>query len=339
MASAAGRTVPRESFSTFEAGRRAMSVPDTPSSPAADGTAAVARTPSEVQLKMARAIVEYLCRNNVNVGNHVTEQELVEEFRISRSPVRAAMSYLAERGVFEQRPNRGFFVKLDGSSLRKLSLEMPRTDEEKLLGAIAQDWFAGRVPQSFSEAEFCRRYRLGRSVATRVLFKLSDDGIILRNRGHGWRFEPSLHTPATRDESYAFRIVVEPAAILSPSFELDRGMAELCRRHHEIVLNPAPQDTSLTTLSDIDIEFHRMIGVSSRNRFFLAAIEQQNSLRRVTAYANWNKARLFGSCVGGHMEILAALERDEREEAAELMRHNLVSAHNYNRRLQPNEAG
>ena len=315
-----------------------MNVLDTPSSPAADGTAAVARTPSEVQLKMARTIVEYLCRNNVNVGNHVTEQELVEEFRISRSPVRAAMSYLAERGVFEQRPNRGFFVKLDGSSLRKLSLEMPRTDEEKLLSAIAQDWFAGRVPQSFSEAEFCRRYRLGRSVATRILFKLSDDGIISRNRGHGWRFEPSLHTQTTRDESYAFRIVAEPAAILSPNFELDRGMADLCRRHHDIVLNPAPEDTSLATLSDIDIEFHRMIGVSSRNRFFLAAIEQQNSLRRVTAYANWNKARLIGSCVG-HMEILAALERDEREEAAELMRHHLVSAHNYNRWLQPNDAG
>ena len=39
------------------------------------------------------------------------------------------------------------------------------------------------------------------------------------------------------------------------------------------------------------------------------------------------------------MEILAALERDEREEAAELMRHNLVSVHNYNCWLQPNEAG
>ena len=314
-----------------------MAIQGTPSSPSADSTVTTARTPSEVQLKMARTIVDYLCRNRMNVGNHVTEQELVEEFHISRSPVRAAMAYLAERGVFEQRPNRGFFVKLDGPSLRKLSLEMPTTDEENLLGAIARDWFAGRVPQSFSEAEFCRRYGLGRSVATRVLFKLSEDGIISRNRGHGWRFESSLHTKATRDESYAFRIVIEPAAILSPSFELDRGMADLCRRHHELVLDPAPEDTSLATLSDIDVEFHRMIGVSSRNRFFLAAIERQNSLRRITAYANWSKAQLIGSCVG-HMEILAALERDQREEAAELMRHHLVSAHNYNRWLQPNDA-
>ena len=289
-----------------------------------------ARTPSEVQLKMARAIVDYLCRNQVNVGDHLTEQELVEEFHISRSPVRAAMAYLAERGVFEQRPNRGFFVKLDGPSLRKLGLEMPTTDEENLLGAIARDWFAGRAPQSFSEAEFCRRYGLGRSVATRVLFKLSEDGIISRNRGHGWRFESSLHTRATRDESYAFRIVIEPAAILSPSFELDRGMAELCRRHHEIALGPAPEDTPLSTLSDIDVEFHRTIGISSRNRFFLAAIERQNSLRRITAHVDRNKTQLIGSCVG-HMEILAALERDEREEAADLMRHHLVSAHNHSR--------
>ena len=314
-----------------------MNVDDTPSPTAADGTAEAARTRSEVQLKMARTIVEYLCRRGMNVGNHVTEQELVDEFRISRSPVRAALSYLAEQGVFEQRPNRGYFVKLDGHSLRKLSLETPRTSEENLLGAIARDWFAKKVPESFTEAEFRRRYDLGRSVATRVLFKLWEDGIISRNRGHGWRFESTLHTKATRDESYAFRIVVEPAAIRSPTFELDRGMAELCRRHHELVLDPVPEGTSLGTLSDIDIAFHRMIGVSSRNRFFLAAIERQNSLRRIIAYANWNKARMIGSCVE-HMEILSAIERDEREEAAELMQHHLVSAHNYNRWLQPNEA-
>ena len=299
--------------------------------------AEAARTPSEVQLKMARTIVEYLCRRGMNVGNHVTEQELVDEFRISRSPVRAALSSLAEQGVFEQRPNRGYFVKLDGHALRKLSLETPRTSEENLLGAIARDWFEKKVPESFTEAEFRRRYDLGRSVATRVLFKLWEDGIIARNRGHGWRFESTLHTKATRDESYAFRIVVEPAAIRSPTFELDRGMAELCRRHHEFVLDPVPEGTSLDTLSDIDIAFHRMIGVSSRNRFFLAAIERQNSLRRIIAYANWNKARMIGSCVE-HMEILSAIERDEREEAAELMQHHLVSAHNYNRWLQPNEA-
>ena len=306
-------------------------------SAAADGTQAPGRTPSEVQLKLARTIVEYLCRNDMNPGNHVTEQELVDEFRISRSPVRAALAYLAARGVLEQRPNRGYFVRLDGHSLRRLSLEMPTTAEEKLLGAIARDWFAKKVPQSFSEAEFCRRYDLGRSVATRVLFKLSEDGIIARNRGHGWRFEPTLDTQATRDESHAFRLVVEPAAIRSPSFELDRGMAELCRRHHELALNPGPEDTSLSTLSDIDIGFHRMIGISSRNRFFLAAIERQNTLRRMTAYANSNRARLIGSCVE-HMEILTAIERDEREEAAELMRHHLVSARNPDRWLQTEDA-
>ena len=91
-----------------------MTIQGTPSSPSAESKVKTARTPSEVQLKMARTIVDYLCRNKMNVGNHVTEQELVEEFHISRSPVRAAMAYLAERGVFEQRPNRGFFVQLDG---------------------------------------------------------------------------------------------------------------------------------------------------------------------------------------------------------------------------------
>ena len=80
-----------------------------------------------------------------------------------------------------------------------------------------------------------------------------------------------------------------------------------------------------------------MIGISSHNQFYLAAIERQNTLRRMTAHSNSNKARLMGSCVE-HMEILTAIERDEREEAAELMRHHLVSAHNYNRWMHPKDA-
>ena len=308
-----------------------MARQDKPKSPVAQESASGAKAPSELQLKMARSILEYLCRHGMNAGNHLTELELVDEFQVSRSPIRGALAYLAEKGIVERRPNRGFFLKVSSHELGPDGLNLPETTEEKLLVSIAADWFENRVPRSFSEAEFRRRYELGRMAASRVLLKLSADGIITRNRGHGWQFEQTLNTRATYDESYAFRMVVEPAAIRSPSFELDRGLAEMSRRHHDAVLNASLQATAPGTLTSIDAAFHRLLGISSRNRFFLAVIERQNSLRRVMEYASQGREHLLESCVQ-HMDILSALERDDREEAAELMRNHLESAREFSHR-------
>ena len=304
---------------------------DKPKSPVAEDAAPYGKAPSELQLKMARSILEYLCRRGMNAGNHLTELELVDEFRVSRSPIRGALAYLAEKGIVERRPNRGFFLKVSSHELGPDGLSLPETTEEKLLVSIAGDWFENRVPRSFSEAEFRRRYELGRMAASRVLLKLSADGIITHNRGHGWRFEQTLNTTAAYDESHAFRMVIEPAAIHASSFELDRNLAEMSRRHHEAVLNASSQATAPGTLTNIDAAFHRLLGISSRNRFFLAIIEHQNSLRRVMGYAFWSRERLLESCVQ-HMDILSALERDDRGEAAELMRHHLESAREFGHR-------
>lgn len=308
-----------------------MTRQDKPKSPVAQESASGGKAPSELQLKMARSILEYLCRHGMNAGNHLTELELVDEFQVSRSPIRGALAYLAEKGIVERRPNRGFFLKVSSHELGPDGLNLPETTDEKLLVSIAGDWFENRVPRSFSEAEFRRRYELGRMAASRVLLKLSADGIITRNRGQGWQFEQTLNTRETYDESYAFRMVVEPAAIRSSSFELDRGLAEMSRRHHDAVLNASSQATAPGTLTSIDAAFHRLLGISSRNRFFLAVIERQNSLRRIMEYASRSREHLLESCAQ-HMDILSALERDDRDEAAVLMRHHLESAREFSHR-------
>ena len=244
-----------------------------------------------------------------------------------RSPIRGALSYLAELGVVEKRPNRGFYITMSSHELPPDILHLPRTDDEELLIAVVDDWFEKRLPQSFSEAEFRRRYDLGKMTASRLLAKLSDNGIIARNRGHGWSFEPTLDSRATRDESYAYRMAIEPEAIRSPSFDLDRESAQLCRRQHDLALKSGQDEPSSGTLVDIDAMFHRLIGISSRNRYFQAGIERQISLRRVLEYATWAKVkdRVIESCAE-HMRILDALEMNEREEAAEMMRLHLAGS-------------
>ena len=121
-------------------------------------------------------------------------------------------------------------------------------------------------------------------------------------------------------------MALEPGAIRSPDFELDRGLARLSRRNHEMVLNRAQDRPSGHVLADIDAAFHRLIGVSSRNRFFSAAIDRQNALRRALSYVRTEEPRELRSWAE-HLEILTALERGEREHASELMKQHIAHAY------------
>ena len=44
----------------------------------AAGSSEAERPPTQLQLRMARDIVEYMCRRSMHAGDHVTEQELVD---------------------------------------------------------------------------------------------------------------------------------------------------------------------------------------------------------------------------------------------------------------------
>ena len=282
--------------------------------------------PTQLQIRMSHDILEYVCRQGLKTGDHVTEQELVDAFQVSRSPVRGALAYLATQGILVQRPNRGYFLELNSDELHPDSLELPTTNEEALLSSIIADWFAGRIPRSFSQAEFCRRYRLGRWTASRILIRLSEDGILSRNRGHGWKFELAADLAIARRESHVFRRTLEPGAIRSPDFQLDHDLSRLARRNHETILDSARGEPSEATLADVDAAFHRLIGVSSHNRFFRAAIDRQSALRRALNYVSSGRTRTLTSWAE-HMEILDALERGDREQAATLMDQHIINAH------------
>lgn len=289
----------------------------------------MAPSPTELQIDVARRILDLIARRGLPAGSHLTAQALADELHISRSPIRGALAYLAGRGFLEHRDQRGFFVRTAGHDLHPENIDLPRTAEERLCVRVAKDWFENRIPEHFTEAEFRRRYELGRLAASRILLRLSEQGVITRNKGHGWQFQPTLNTRAAHDESYTFRMVIEPAAILCPTFELDREGAEASRRRHEAVLDVDPGESSLTDLFDIDAEFHLLISVSSRNRFFQEAIERQNTLRRLVEYESLlDRGRLAASCAE-HMQILDAIEAGDRERAAEAMREHLRLAYHF----------
>ena len=276
-------------------------------------------------MELARAIVDYLCRRRMNAGNHVTEQELVQELGVSRSPIRATLAYLAEKGVFVHRENRGYFLHVGHDVLERQGSMFPLSTIESSIDTIMRDWFESTEQRTFSTSAFRRRWGLSQRGTERILRRLAQRGVVTENRGSGWLFVPPPNTWQRRAEAYMMRMAVEPAAILAPTFELDYLQAAHARALHEEALRTAPEQLDADTLTSIDAEFHRLIGVSSRNLHFQAAIERHNTLRSVNRYARSDLPRRLASCAE-HMTILDALERADHAAAAELMRSHLRAA-------------
>ncbi|MEM6639877.1 MAG: GntR family transcriptional regulator [Pseudomonadota bacterium] len=60
--------------------------------------------------RIARVIEEEIISGKRLPGSHLNEQELADQFEVSRTPVREAVRYLASTGLAEMRPRRGAVV-------------------------------------------------------------------------------------------------------------------------------------------------------------------------------------------------------------------------------------
>lgn len=284
--------------------------------------------PSKLQRKLVSQIADYIRDNNLGQGDHLTELGLAEALNVSRTPVRAALEHLTAQGVVAPAgPRRGFQVTASPESLADLAQETVQSDEEEeLYMRVAADYVANRLPEQFSEADMQRQYGVSRGVLLRVLQRMSGEHVIERNPGYGWRFAPLLRSMESHDESYRFRMVVEPAALLEPSFEVDAARAAKCRRDHEAILLTPPAKLSIVNFFEINAEFHEFLAACSGNHFFLQAVQQQNQLRRFLSYSwTYGTDRVAASC-HEHLEILTALEAGDREWAAALLRRHLELA-------------
>ena len=98
---------------------------------------------------------------------------------------------------------------------------MPTEDEEAYL-AIAGDRLRDALPEKVTENALARRYNLTKRQLARVLLRGASEGWIERLPGHGWAFLPVLTSMQAYEDSYRFRLVIEPAAILEPGFAPNR---------------------------------------------------------------------------------------------------------------------
>jgi DNA-binding GntR family transcriptional regulator len=272
--------------------------------------------------QLAIHIIERVRSGGKPAGAHLAEQELADAFHVSRGPVHKALRILERKNIVAYRPNRGFFLTRPASKIQPSDIEIQVPLEEAMYYRFAEDRILGALCGHVSEAELMARYGISRMRLLKVLLRLSEEGWVERRPGHGWNFLPVLDTVEALDKSYRFRIVVEPAALLEPSYKVDPTLFARLRKEHETLIAGPVDERMPYRMFETGVRFHEQIVSCSGNPYFLDAVRHMNRLRRLIEYrVPVDPVRL--SRYQEHLEILSLLEKGDHAAASTLLRDHL----------------
>ncbi|CAB3675203.1 GntR family transcriptional regulator [Achromobacter pestifer] len=286
-------------------------------------TAAPAR-PTPLQVDLARHIAEDIVARRHRPGDHLSEEALAAAYEVSRTPVRGALRLLAAKGLITHRPNSGYTVADNAATAPAIEGASPTQNE--LYRRLIDDRAQRSLPDTFTERDLRLRYDAPRSVLAKTLLQLSADGLIEKRKGHGWQFAPSLENAEALGESYRFRMAIECAGLLEPSFRVDKPALARMRAAHEALIQRDDADISATEFFGLNASFHELLARFSGNRYILQAVQQQNQLRRLEEHAAFYRDARFVNSSSEHLRIIEALEAGDQERAAQLMRHHLTTS-------------
>lgn len=281
---------------------------------------------SELSKKISNRLLHDILAGTLERGQHISAQQVADRYGVSRTPVREALVSLEGQDVLVRQENRGYFVaeKLPPKIKDKLADADPQESND--YQRLADDWLTNELPEEVTEQFLRQKYGWTKSKVGDLLIRAAREGWAERKEGYGWRFLPVAKTPEAFDEIYRFRMAIEPAAMLEPSFELDRKILDEQRRIQEGMLEMDMNAAHAESLLENGSLFHEEIIKLSGNPFFLMALQRVNRMRRLMEYrAEINRERLVEQCTE-HLEILSLLEGGNIVDASYRMRQHLSGA-------------
>jgi DNA-binding GntR family transcriptional regulator len=280
-------------------------------------------------------IAAHIRSEGLQTGDRLTERKLAEQFRVSRSPVRVAMKQLEEAGVLVAGDGSGYRVaNIDAAA--SLSQPAQSVDEdEKVYLKIADDRVSGRLPERITENELLRRYDLTRGRLAKLLRRMAQEGWIERLPGHGWEFLPVLTSLESYRDSYRFRQLIEPAALLEPRFEVNRPVLEQRLDQQQWLVDGAIWTAPDAQLFELNSGMHESIIECSQNVFFIDALKRVDRLRRLIDYRQMLDRDVARERCIEHIELLRLVLAGRNAEASDFMRKHLAALGPLKSRVKP----
>jgi DNA-binding GntR family transcriptional regulator len=283
------------------------------------------RGPNRLQVQTAEQILDIIQHDGLNAGHHLTELSLARRVGLSRTPVRAALQMLSDQGILILRPRHGYVLARNGHDI-EMPAELPMSADETLYRQLARDKVANRLASCVTETFLMRRYGASRNLVSAALSRLSEEGLVRRGRGREWAFIEILNSASAQQESYQLRLMLEPAALLLPSFKADREELVRLRKQHMNLLAAEEIASRSREVFHIDASFHEQLARMSGNSFVLAAVRQQNRLRRLIEYQGYRDVSRVHAWCREHVAIIDAVLRGSARKASALLSLHLTNA-------------
>ena len=291
------------------------------------------KKPNRRHVELAQKILEVASERGMAPGDRLAEQAIATLCNVSRTPVRKAISVLAERGVVLPDVDGGYRFATDPSMVARLDPDAGAGSEGDLHTAILRDLAAGRISESQTVATLQRRYEASRQSVQNALMKLSEDDLAERGSGQQWLLKQFAVSPEAAAKSFEFRLATEPLALTLPDFKRDMIAILSLRQSMQALraMGEAQFDRKLFERTDID--FHMLIARGCGNPFLSEALVGHH--RRRHAMPSPNHAVTFRLVQSNleHLQILEQIERGQMSLAADLMRVHIQQSQSQRPRL------
>ncbi|CAB3919566.1 GntR family transcriptional regulator [Achromobacter ruhlandii] len=281
------------------------------------------------QTHTASKILELIRQDRLTGGAHLSAQKLADRLRLSRSPVNDALGLLERHGIVARKPNRGYFLQLDHEVLAPTCADLvpPAADDvvTQSYFRLADELLRGALPMQCSEALLRARYALTQAQTQALLARVAQEGWAQRRPGYGWEFSSMMTTPDSLLQSYRLRLALEPAALLEPTYRIDKAVLARCRAAERHLLDGGIDSDSADQLHERGVRFHESLVEASGNPFFIDTIKRVNRVRRLLSYRSMQDRSRYRQHCEQHLEILDLLERERNEEASQALARHLRS--------------
>jgi DNA-binding GntR family transcriptional regulator len=281
---------------------------------------------SALQTRVLSDIISYARREDLAEGSPLREGFIANVVGTSRFPVQIALTHLEKLGVVRHVKHRGYFLAAPAHSLAHIARKSSSAAEDPLYIRIVELRLSRKLSDRITESDLIRLFRTSRNALRRVLSRIQQEGWIMRRPGHGWTFLPLIDSMEAYEESYVFRLAVEPAGILSTTFKVDTSTLETCRRQQELIAGGGYRTMTATELFETNGRFHEAIAACSGNRFILQGVRHVNQLRRLVEYMQAKERPPRKTQADEHLGILDKILRGDFLDAATAMRAHLEGA-------------
>lgn len=258
----------------------------------------------------------------------LTLDSLAGHYKVSLTPVRAAVAELIDEGLLQKGENNRLTAtsQADESSSESLdhaqlsepeSPELPRDPYDVIANDLVQISLSGE-PMYLREEVTAEKYGISRSAIRNILHRLAGEGVLDHIPRRGWRLRPFR-----QDDLHAFIEVRE--ALELKALELARPKLDATTLKHLLELNSVP--TSSKALLFVNESLHDYFIATAGNAYIRDFFERQGRYYKLLFVWEDRDRDVALETMRQHREILSALLKKNWSAAKKSLSHHIRDNH------------